>query len=266
MVERIGGFGGGPGEFRDPGAAWMGPGGTLVVAAGAGMRLSVFDVSAVPARHVKDIRLESVVEAGGNGCVMHDRIYINAFDGEHAIEVMDLDGMHVAAFGKVPTDSTLPAVLREELRYVGAVGQITCVLEEDALIFLPQWRPVVQVLTTDGDVRAEWALSEYEQYMARQERNGSTRFGPDPVTGEAHRGLGSTWLGQGRFLVQLGKVGDARERAAGPLEHRLFDFDVGEVSRQHEVAPRFPVYRDGVWYGYQNLSFPQVQTWRTERR
>jgi hypothetical protein len=257
-IERIGGPGGGPGEFTAPGALWMQSATELVVADGEAMRLSVFDVTVLPARHVADVRLAHFVEPGGNGCVMEQHTYINAFDGTHAIQVLDPAGNHVASISEVPIDTSLPPVLQRELQVVGGVGRLTCVPEEDLLIFLPRWRARVYVLSPTGDVQADWPLMEYEQFTAHQDADGTTGFGPDPETGEAHQGLGTTWLGANQFIIQLGKIGDRREREEGPVEHRLFDVGLGEIARLRQPAPRFPVLRENAWYGYRNLPFPQV--------
>lgn len=142
LLQVVGRYGLGPGEFAHPRAVELGPDGGLYVLEVRG-RVSMFDAG-------KDsISFRRMFETGvgiHDGCIMNGRLYLHATGLEqgHTIQSYTLGGQPIDSFGQVYR--TENRIVREQL----STGRIACLEEAGVLLLAPWALPEVRAYNAAG--------------------------------------------------------------------------------------------------------------------
>jgi hypothetical protein len=262
---RIGGSGGGPGDFRAPSSLFFTPEGLLGVVDTALRRISVVDPE-------DDTRLQ-VVETIALGIPALDACHLDGsrvfvltppgFDtgkGEGMIAEFSEEWDLVRVFGGID-EFEVSAELAEHpaffrtLRNLRSAGSLHCLPAHGLIVFVPDETPHILAFGITGEVVWRAELPDYVP-VRRDVSNGRMSMSADPEVGSWHTTVASFVLDPEALVVTASMVDPATMVAA--FQSYLVESRTGAVTRLGSPE-QIPVDRSGNTQAWlQSNPFPMV--------
>lgn len=255
FVGNTGRKGQGPGEFAHAGGLAFDKNSRELIATTLDGRITTYTASESEFRMIE---AKSLGVGLDKLCLLNDALYVATFREGYLIHDVSRTELTITrSFGEpFSDDPVLGATL--------ALGLITCVPDQDVILFAELRLPFLRSYTADGILRWEIPIDGFLQHRITRTPTGVLYRGPE--NGElADMVVSVLDLGSGLALVQFGKLGlglSSLEEIV-QVQSRFYSIETGaELLRTDELPRLDAVGADGLAYSKATHSYPQVRVYR----